>query len=337
MTSMSKKIIFSGIQPSGELSIGNYIGSLRNWVKLQDEYDCVYCVVNEHAITVRQDPEQLAKRSFDVLSIFMAAGIDPEKCVLFLQSHVPAHCQLSWVLNCYTQFGELSRMTQFKDKSKRYGSGNVSAGLYDYPVLMAADILLYQADLVPVGDDQKQHIEITRDIAERFNGLYGKTFVLPEGFFPKAGGRVMSLQDPSKKMSKSDDNPNNVIRLLEEPSSIVKKLKRAVTDSDNPPVVAYDWDKKPGVSNLLELMSASTGRSVEELVEHFKGQMYGTFKSEVADAVVAMVEPIQKRYRELRDNEDYLKEILKHGAEKASERAQKTLDDVYRKIGFILP
>lgn len=337
MTPMSKKIIFSGIQPSGELSIGNYIGSLRNWVKLQDEYDCVYCVVNEHAITVRQDPEQLAKRSFDVLSIFMAAGIDPEKCVLFLQSHVPAHCQLSWVLNCYTQFGELSRMTQFKDKSKRYGSGNVSAGLYDYPVLMAADILLYQADLVPVGDDQKQHIEITRDIAERFNGLYGKTFVLPEGFFPKAGGRVMSLQDPSKKMSKSDDNPNNVIRLLEEPSSIVKKLKRAVTDSDNPPVVAYDWDKKPGVSNLLELMSASTGRSVEDLVEHFKGQMYGTFKSEVADAVVAMVEPIQKRYRELRDNEDYLKEILKHGAEKASERAQKTLDDVYRKIGFILP
>ncbi len=337
MTSMSKKIIFSGIQPSGELSIGNYIGSLRNWVKLQDEYDCVYCVVNEHAITVRQDPEQLAKRSFDVLSIFMAAGIDPEKCVLFLQSHVPAHCQLSWVLNCYTQFGELSRMTQFKDKSKRYGSGNVSAGLYDYPVLMAADILLYQADLVPVGDDQKQHIEITRDIAERFNGLYGKTFVLPEGFFPKAGGRVMSLQDPSKKMSKSDDNPNNVIRLLEEPSSIVKKLKRAVTDSDNPPVVAYDWDKKPGVSNLLELMSASTGRSVEDLVEHFKGQMYGTFKSEVADAVVAMVEPIQKRYRELRDNEDYLKEILKHGVEKASERAQKTLDDVYRKIGFILP
>ena len=337
MTSMSKKIIFSGIQPSGELSIGNYIGSLRNWVKLQDEYDCVYCVVNEHAITVRQDPEQLAKRSFDVLSIFMAAGIDPEKCVLFLQSHVPAHCQLSWVLNCYTQFGELSRMTQFKDKSKRYGSGNVSAGLYDYPVLMAADILLYQADLVPVGDDQKQHIEITRDIADRFNGLYGKTFVLPEGFFPKAGGRVMSLQDPSKKMSKSDDNPNNVIRLLEDPSSIVKKLKRAVTDSDNPPVVAYDWDKKPGVSNLLELMSASTGRSVEDLVEHFKGQMYGTFKSEVADAVVAMVEPIQKRYRELRDNEDYLKEILKHGAEKASERAQKTLDDVYRKIGFILP
>lgn len=334
---MSKKKIFSGIQPSGELSIGNYIGSLRNWVKLQDEYDCVYCVVNEHAITVRQDPKELYKRSFDVLAIFMAAGIDPKKGPIFLQSHVPAHCQLSWVLNCYTQFGELSRMTQFKDKSKRYGSGNVSAGLYDYPVLMAADILLYQADLVPVGDDQKQHIEITRDIAERFNGLYGQTFTLPEGFFPKAGGRVMSLQDPTKKMSKSDDNPNNVIRLLEEPASIIKKLKRAVTDSDNPPVVAYDWDKKPGVSNLLELMSASTGRSIEDLVEHFKGQMYGTFKSEVADAVVAMVEPIQQRYKDLRNNEDYLRQVLKDGADTASEIAQKTLDDVYTKIGFVLP
>ncbi len=334
---MSKKVIFSGIQPSGELSIGNYIGSLRNWVKLQDEYDCVYCVVNEHAITVRQDPKLLETRSLDVLSIFMAAGIDPEKCVLFLQSHVPAHCQLAWVLNCYTQFGELSRMTQFKDKSARYGQGNVTAGLYDYPVLMAADILLYQAQLVPVGDDQKQHIEITRDIAERFNALYGDTFVLPEGYFPKAGARIMSLQDPSKKMSKSDDNPNNVIRLLEDPKSILKKLKRAVTDSDNPPVIAYDWDKKPGVSNLLELMSASTGQSVEDLVEHFKGQMYGTFKTEVAEAVVAMVEPIQKRYAELRGDEGYLKEVLKHGAEKAAERAQKTLDDVYKKVGFLLP
>ncbi len=334
---MSKKVIFSGIQPSGELSIGNYIGSLRNWMKLQDEYDCVYCVVNEHAITVRQDPKLLETRSLDVLSIFMAAGIDPEKCVLFLQSHVPAHCQLAWVLNCYTQFGELSRMTQFKDKSARYGQGNVTAGLYDYPVLMAADILLYQAQLVPVGDDQKQHIEITRDIAERFNALYGDTFVLPEGYFPKAGARIMSLQDPGKKMSKSDDNPNNVIRLLEDPKSILKKLKRAVTDSDNPPVIAYDWDKKPGVSNLLELMSASTGQSVEDLVEHFKGQMYGTFKTEVAEAVVAMVEPIQKRYAELRSDEGYLREVLKHGAQKAAERAQKTLDDVYKKVGFLLP
>ncbi len=333
---MSKPVIFSGIQPSGELSIGNYIGSLRSWVKLQHDYDCVYCVVNEHAITVRQDPKELMERTYKTLAVFVAAGIDPDCCILFLQSHVPAHCQLAWVLECYTQMGEMSRMTQFKDKAQRYAN-NVTGGLFSYPVLMAADILLYQANLVPVGDDQKQHIELTRDIAERFNGLYGETFVLPEGFFPKAGGRVMSLQDPLKKMSKSDDNPNNVIRLLEDPKSVLKKLKRAVTDSDNPPVVAYDWEKKPGVSNLLEIMSSATGREIPELVEHFKGQMYGTFKSEVGEAVVAMLEPIQQRYNELMKDQGYLKDIFRAGAEKASERAQKTLDDVYRKVGFVLP
>ena len=332
---MSKSVIFSGIQPSGELSIGNYIGSLRNWVKLQDEYDCVYCVVNEHAITVRQDPKDLLERSFNTLAIFLAAGIDPEKSTIFLQSHVPAHCQLGWVLECYTQMGELSRMTQYKDKSKRYAN-NVTGGLFSYPVLMAADILLYQAKLVPVGDDQKQHIELTRDIAERFNALYGQTFTLPEGFIPKAGSRVMSLQDPTKKMSKSDDNPNNVIRMLEDPKSMLKKLKRAVTDSDNPPVIAYDWEKKPGVSNLLELMSCATDRSIEDLVEHFKGQMYGTFKTEVGEAIVAMMEPIQQRYRELRADESYMNELFRKGAQKAAERAQKTLDDVYRKVGFAL-
>lgn len=332
---MSKSVIFSGIQPSGELSIGNYIGSLRNWVKLQDEYDCVYCVVNEHAITVRQDPKDLLERSFNTLAIFLAAGIDPEKSTIFLQSHVPAHCQLGWVLECYTQMGELSRMTQYKDKSKRYAN-NVTGGLFSYPVLMAADILLYQAKLVPVGDDQKQHIELTRDIAERFNALYGQTFTLPEGFIPKAGSRVMSLQDPTKKMSKSDDNPNNVIRMLEDPKSMLKKLKRAVTDSDNPPVIAYDWEKKPGVSNLLELMSCATDRSIEDLVEHFKGQMYGTFKAEVGEAIVAMMEPIQQRYRELRADESYMNELFRKGAQKAAERAQKTLDDVYRKVGFAL-
>lgn len=261
---MSKEIIFSGIQPSGELSVGNYIGSLRNWVGLQDEYECIYCVVNEHAITVRQDPKELLERSLNTLAIFIAAGIDPKKSTLFLQSHVPAHCQLSWVLNCYTQMGELNRMTQFKDKAKRYAE-NVTAGLFDYPVLMAADILLYQANLVPVGDDQKQHIEITRDIAERFNSLYGETFVLPKGFFPKAGARVMSLQDPTKKMSKSDDNQNNVIRILEDPKSIVKKMKRAVTDSDNPPSIRYDWENKPGVSNLLEILSACTNKSIDKI------------------------------------------------------------------------
>ena len=333
---MSKPIIFSGIQPSGELSVGNYIGSLRNWVKLQDDYDCIYCVVNEHAITVRQDPKELLERSYNTLAIFMAAGVDPKKSTIFLQSHVPAHCQLSWVLNCYTQVGELNRMTQYKDKSKRYAD-NVTAGLFDYPVLMAADILLYQANLVPVGDDQKQHIEITRDIATRFNNIYGDTFVLPEGFFPKAGARVMSLQEPTKKMSKSDENDNNVARILEDPKKIIKKLKRAVTDSDNPPVIAYDWDKKPGVSNLLEIMSACTGTSIEDLVEKYKGQMYGTFKCDVADSMVALLEPIQNRYKELRADEGYLNEVLREGALKASERAQKTLDDVYRKVGFALP
>lgn len=333
---MTRQTIFSGIQPSGELSIGNYIGSLRNWVGLQNDYNCIYCVVNEHAITVRQDPKELLKRSYDTLAIFLAAGIDPEKSTIFLQSHVPAHCQLGWVLNCYTQVGELTRMTQYKDKSKRYAD-NVTAGLFDYPVLMAADILLYQANLVPVGDDQKQHIEITRDIATRFNNIYGETFVLPEGYFPKAGARVMSLQDPSKKMSKSDDNPNNVIRILEDPKSILKKLKRAVTDSDNPPVICYDWDKKPGVSNLLELMSAATSKSIEELVERYNGQMYGTFKSEVGEAVVEMLRPIQEKYQQLRNDEAYLNEVLAKGAANANEIAQKTLNDVYRKIGFALP
>lgn len=333
---MSKKIIFSGIQPSGELSVGNYIGSLRNWVKLQDEYECVYCVVNEHAITVRQDPKELLERTLNTLAIFLAAGIDPKKSTIFVQSHVPAHCELAWILNCYTQMGELNRMTQYKDKSKRYAD-NVTAGLFDYPVLMAADILLYQANLVPVGDDQKQHVELCRDIATRFNKLYGDTFTLPECYFPKAGARVMSLQDPTKKMSKSDDNDNNVVRILEEPKKIIKKLKKAVTDSDNPPVIAYDWEKKPGVSNLLDLLSAATDTPIETLVEKYKGQMYGTFKCDVGDALVAMLEPIQTRYKEIREDETYLKEILAQGAQKAAERANKTLEDVQKKVGFMLP
>lgn len=332
---MAKDIIFSGIQPSGELSIGNYIGSLRNWVPMQDESDCIFCVVDQHAITVRQDPDKLRETTLNTLAVFMACGIDPARSIIFLQSHVPAHTELSWVLNCYTQVGELNRMTQFKDKAKRYES-NITAGLFNYPVLMAADILLYQAKKIPVGDDQRQHIELTRDIAERFNSIYGQTFTLPEGLIPKAGGRVMSLQDPGKKMSKSDDNPKNVIRILEEPKSILKKIKSAVTDSDDPPVVAYDWDKKPGVSNLLELMSAATGRDINELVEHFRGSMYGTFKAEVGEAVVAMLEPVQQRYKQIRGDEAYMREVLKKGAEAAAERAQKTLDDVYRKIGYIV-
>ena len=328
---MSKEIIFSGIQPSGELSVGNYIGSLRNWVKLQDDYECIYCVVNEHAITVRQDPKELLDRSLNTLALFIAAGVDPNKSTIFLQSHVPAHCQLSWVLNCYTQVGELNRMTQYKDKSKRYAD-NVTAGLFDYPVLMAADILLYQANLVPVGDDQKQHIEITRDIATRFNNIYGQTFTLPKGYFPKAGARVMSLQEPLKKMSKSDDNQNNVIRILEDPKSILKKMKKAVTDSDNPPVIAYDWENKPGVSNLLEILSASTGTPVEELVEKYKGQMYGTFKCEVGEAVVAMLEPIQQRYNQIRQDVSYLNEYQQKLTLHQQEQKHLLLKKMYMKV-----
>lgn len=332
---MAKDIIFSGIQPSGELTIGNFVGSLRNWVELQDQADCIFSVVNEHAITVRQDPKVLRENTFNTLALFLASGIDPKKSIIFLQSHVPAHCELAWVLNCYTQIGELNRMTQFKDKAKRYAN-NITAGLFNYPVLMAADILLYQANKVPVGDDQLQHIELTRDIAGRFNSLYGETFVLPEGMLPKAGRRLMSLQDPTKKMSKSDDNPKNVIRMLEDPKSILKKIKSAVTDMDNPPLVAFDWDKKPGISNLLELMSAATSREIPELVEHFKGSMYGSFKSEVGEAVVALLEPIQQRYREIRNDEGYMQEIFEQGAAKAAERAAKTLKVVYDKIGFVV-
>ena len=332
---MAKDIIFSGIQPSGELTIGNFVGSLRNWVELQDQADCIFSVVNEHAITVRQDPKVLRENTFNTLALFLASGIDPKKSIIFLQSHVPAHCELAWVLNCYTQIGELNRMTQFKDKAKRYAN-NITAGLFNYPVLMAADILLYQANKVPVGDDQLQHIELTRDIAGRFNSLYGDTFVLPEGMLPKAGRRLMSLQDPTKKMSKSDDNPKNVIRMLEDPKSILKKIKSAVTDMDNPPLVAFDWDKKPGISNLLELMSAATGREIPELVEHFKGSMYGSFKSEVGEAVVALLEPIQQRYREIRNDEGFMQEIFEQGAAKAAERAAKTLKVVYDKIGFVV-
>ncbi|MGN1394613.1 MAG: tryptophan--tRNA ligase [Succinivibrionaceae bacterium] len=330
-----KEIVFSGAQPSGQLSIGNYIGALRQWVQMQDEYDCVYSVVDLHAITVRQDSQALRNAIYDTLSLYLAIGIDPNKSTLFLQSQVPAHTQLSWVLNCYTQMGELNRMTQFKDKSKRYGDANTTVGLFDYPVLMAADILLYQANLVPVGEDQLQHLELTRDIAYRFNQLYGETFVLPKGFVPKSGGRVMSLQDPCKKMSKSDDNRNNVITLLEDPKSIVKKLKKAVTDSDDPPVVRYDWNNKPGVSNLLDLMSAVTGTSLEELEKHFEGKMYGHFKTEVADAVVALLEPIQAKFKEYRADENYLRDIFNQGAEKAQAKAEITLKKVYDAVGFV--
>lgn len=331
---MSKPIVFSGAQPSGELSLGNYLGALRNWVKLQDDYDCIYCIVNQHAITVRQDPEKLKKATLDTLALYLACGIDPSKSTIFVQSQVPTHAELAWVLNCYTYFGELSRMTQFKDKSARHAE-NINAGLFDYPVLMAADILLYQANLVPVGDDQKQHLELTRDIASRFNALYGEIFKVPEPFIAQAGARVMSLQEPSKKMSKSDENRNNVIGLLENPKDVEKKIKRAVTDSDDPPIVRYDVKNKAGVSNLLDILTGITGTPIAELEQQFEGKMYGHLKTEVATQVSAMLAQLQERYYQYRNDEDILFDIMHDGAKKATARSQATLNQVYDAIGFI--
>jgi tryptophanyl-tRNA synthetase len=331
---MSKPIVFSGAQPSGELTIGNYMGALRQWVTMQDDYDCIYCIVDLHAITARQDAIKLRKATLDLLALYLACGIDPNKSTIFVQSHVPEHTQLGWLLNCYTYFGELSRMTQFKDKSARYAE-NINAGLFDYPVLMAADILLYQTNQVPVGEDQKQHLELSRDVAQRFNALYGDIFTLPEPFIPKSGARVMSLLEPTKKMSKSDDNRNNVITLLEDPKSVVKKLKRALTDSEEPPVVRYDPVAKPGVSNLLDILSGVTGTSIPELELEFSGKMYGHLKGAVADAVSNMLIELQERFNHYRANDQLLNQIMGEGAAKASARARITLDKVYDAVGFV--
>ncbi|MFQ0990799.1 tryptophan--tRNA ligase [Gilliamella apicola] len=331
---MSKPIVFSGAQPSGELTLGNYLGALKNWVALQNEYDCVYCIVNQHAITVRQDPQKLRKATLDTLALYLACGIDPKQSTIFVQSHVPAHAELGWALNCYTYFGELSRMTQFKDKSARHAE-NINAGLFDYPVLMAADILLYQANLVPVGDDQKQHLELSRDIAMRFNALYGDIFTVPEPFIAKVGARVMSLQEPTKKMSKSDENRNNVIGLLENPKDVEKKIKRAMTDSDEPPVVRYDLKNKAGVSNLLDILTGITGKPIAELEKEFEGKMYGHLKTEVATQVIDMLTELQAKYHQYRDDENYLHSIMQEGAEKARSKAEPTLKKVYDAIGFV--
>lgn len=331
---MSKPIVLSGCQPSGQLTIGNYMGALRQWVDMQNDHDCLYMLVDLHAITVRQDPKDLFEACLDGLALYIACGIDPKQSTIFVQSQVPEHAQLSWVLNCYTQMGELNRMTQFKDKSSK-NQNNINVGLYSYPVLQAADILLYQANRVPVGEDQKQHLELTRDIATRFNNLYGDILTIPDPFIPEFGARIMSLQDPDKKMSKSDDNPNNYVGLLEDTKKLTKKIKRAVTDSDEQARIFFDTTEKPGVSNLLTLLSCATGKSVESLVPDYEDKMYGHLKSDVADAVVTLLEPIQQKFHELRTDRAHLNAIMREGAEKASARAEVTLKRVYEAVGFI--
>ncbi|QFI39848.1 tryptophan--tRNA ligase [Moritella marina ATCC 15381] len=330
---MTKPVVLSGIQPSGSMTIGNYIGAINQWLDMQEHSDCHFMLADLHTITVRQDPKEFKSQVLEGLAMYIACGLDPEKSTIFLQSQVPEHAQLSWLLNCYTQMGELNRMTQFKDKSNNSSSSN--SGLYTYPVLMAADILLYQADEVPVGDDQKQHLELARTIATRFNNIYGDVFKVPEPMIPTFGARIMSLQDPLKKMSKSDDNPKAFIKLLDEPKKIAKKLKSAVTDSDEQARIYFDNKEKPGVSNLLTLLSVATKRPVADLVPEYEDKMYGHLKGDTADAVVAMIEPIQARYHELRADETELNRIMRIGAEKASERAAPTLAKAYEAVGFI--
>ena len=330
----AKKRIFSGIQPSGELTLGSYMGAIKNWVSLQDEYDCLYCIVDMHAITVRQNPADLRRRSVNQLAQYIACGLDPAKNIMFIQSHVPQHAELSWVLGCYTQFGELSRMTQFKDKAAKHAD-NITAGLFTYPVLMAADILVYQADLVPVGQDQKQHVELCRDVATRFNNIYGDVFKIPEPYIPKVGARVMSLVSPENKMSKSDKDPNGTVYLLDQPDVIMRKFKKAVTDSDTERCVRYDLANKPGVSNLMSIYSACTGKTFEAIEAEFEGQGYGAFKPAVGEAVVETLRPIREESERLLKDKAYLETVYKAGADKASYIANKTLRKVYKKVGFV--
>ncbi|NCB74706.1 MAG: tryptophan--tRNA ligase [Clostridia bacterium] len=329
---LEKKTIFSGIQPSGELTLGSYLGAIKNWVELSDTYNCYYCIVDMHAITSRQNPADLRRRTLNQLAQYIACGLDPQKNTVFIQSHVPAHAELAWILNCYTMFGELSRMTQFKDKSAK-NADNINAGLFTYPALMAADILLYQTDLVPVGEDQKQHVEITRDIATRFNGVYGDVFRMPEPYIPKVGARIMSLTSPDSKMSKSDKDPGGCIYLMQKPEEIMRSFKRAVTDSDT--CVRYDPANKPGVSNLMQIYSVATGRSFSEIEKEFENKGYGDFKSSVGEAVVELLRPIREEAERLITDKAYLESIYKEGAEKAARAAARTLRKVQKKIGFV--
>lgn len=330
-----KKRIFSGVQPSGNITLGNYLGAIRNWVKLQDEYECIYAMMDMHTITVRQTPAELRKRTLELLALYIACGIDPEKCVLFIQSQNSAHAELGWVLDCYTYMGELQRMTQFKDKSARHAD-NINAGLFTYPVLMASDILLYQTDYVPVGIDQMQHIEICRDIAQRFNAIYGNVFKLPEGMLVKSGAKVMSLQEPTKKMSKSDPNPKAFISMMDDFNVISKKIKSAVTDSEGKIEYRPDDDTKAGVNNLISIMAAVTGKAPEAVAAEFAGKGYGEFKGAVAEAVVETIRPIRAEYDRIIKDKAYLQGIYRSGAETAGRIANRTLKKVYKKIGFVV-
>lgn len=327
----SKKILYSAIQPTNNLTIGNYLGAIKNWIGLQYDYDCYYAIANMHAITVRQNPAELRQKTLSLLALYIACGVDPEKCVLYLQSHVPAHAELCWVLNTFTYVGEMERMTQFKDKSARHAD-NINMGLMDYPVLMAADILLYQADVVPVGLDQRQHLEIARDIAQRFNNAYSPTFRVPEGLYMKVGAKINDLQDPAKKMSKSAENPNGSIFLSDDRDTILRKFKRAVTDSESE--VRFDEENKPGVSNLLSIYSVFTDKTVSEAEADFVGKGYGEFKLAVGEAVADKLAPIQAEQAKLLADKEYLNGVLRSGAERASRTANRTLAKVYKKIGF---
>ncbi len=329
---VQKKVMLSGIQPSGDLHIGNYLGAIKNWAERADQFDCYYFMADMHTITVRQDPAALRRRTLEQLAQYIACGLDPQKNTLFIQSQVPEHAQLGWVLNCYTMFGELSRMTQFKDKSKK-NEDNINGGLFTYPALMAADILLYQPDFVPVGEDQKQHVELTRNIAIRFNNLYGETFKVPEPFIPKMGARVMMLNDPEKKMSKSD--PNGCVFLMEKPEDILRKFKRAVTDCDTERCVRYDPKAKPGVSNLMDIYAAVTGKTYGEIEREFEGKGYGVFKPAVGEAVADYLRPIREEATRILADKAYLQSVYRDGAERAGYIARKTLRKVYKKVGFV--
>lgn len=325
-----KKVLFSGMQATGNLTLGNYLGALKNWITLSDEYECFYSVVDMHSITVRQDPATLRKRARALLTLYIAAGLDPEKNCIYYQSHVSGHAELAWILNCYTYMGELNRMTQFKDKASKHAD-NINAGLFTYPVLMAADILLFQSDVVPVGIDQMQHLELTRDIAQRFNAVYGDVFTVPEPYIGKVGAKIMSLQDPTRKMSKSDENPNASIYLMDDPDTIIRKCKRAVTDSEAQ--ILYR-DEQPGVKNLIDIYSACTNRPPQDVVKEFDGKGYGEFKLAVGEAVVSVLKPLQEEVARLEKDKAYIDSIIKNNAEKANYYALKTLRKVQKKVGF---